>query len=176
MRLYTSRERQCRLGYDSSPQCDSFQLGEFTRFLTRTAYLKACTLYLLEPTPDVANEVHPKDINLAISSLRGCPSYQIDTNHAHCGPRKLIISGLDAIQSMLTERGIGICYDCWTSPQPRNPPWLGAERSWFGNLLSFHERITMPRDHTDDPKVQGEHYSAKDFFMAKEKIWDSNEH
>lgn len=26
--LYTSRERQCRLGYENSPQCDSFQLGK----------------------------------------------------------------------------------------------------------------------------------------------------
>ncbi|MCJ1304805.1 hypothetical protein MMC08_007618, partial [Hypocenomyce scalaris] len=26
--LYTSKQRQCKLGYDSSPQCDSFQLGE----------------------------------------------------------------------------------------------------------------------------------------------------
>lgn len=25
--LYTSRSRQCKLGYDTSPQCDSFQLG-----------------------------------------------------------------------------------------------------------------------------------------------------
>ncbi|KAI7068001.1 hypothetical protein KC339_g15177 [Hortaea werneckii] len=41
LRLYASRDRQCRLGYDSSPQCDSFQLGEMNIKLTGTTHTAA---------------------------------------------------------------------------------------------------------------------------------------
>lgn len=34
--LYTSRERQCRLGYDNSAQCDSFQLGKSSKGYLRS--------------------------------------------------------------------------------------------------------------------------------------------
>lgn len=170
IKLYTSRTRQCRLGYDNSMQCDSFQLGEFVRFLTKLSFLKVCTLTLLEPSPEVANDVMPTNINLIMSSLRSCPSYQIDPNHAHCGPRKMMIMGLDTIQSSLTERGIGICYHCWTSSQPRNSSWRTAKRPLSVSMLRFHEGSTMPRDHSDDLSIQ-EHYSARGFFTANDKIW-----
>src|SRR5215469_6497984 len=35
LKLYSSTDRQCKLGYDTSPQCDSFQLGEMLRFFQR---------------------------------------------------------------------------------------------------------------------------------------------
>jgi hypothetical protein len=41
LRLYTSGERQCKLGYDTSLQCDSFQLGEMVRFLPQDRYRQA---------------------------------------------------------------------------------------------------------------------------------------
>ncbi|KAJ4291983.1 hypothetical protein N0V90_009881 [Kalmusia sp. IMI 367209] len=40
LKLYTSGERQCKLGYDTSVQCDSFQLGEMVRFFTRLGTLR----------------------------------------------------------------------------------------------------------------------------------------
>ena len=33
--LYTFQPNQCRLGYDTSPACNSFQLGEMIRFFAR---------------------------------------------------------------------------------------------------------------------------------------------
>ncbi|USP80326.1 hypothetical protein yc1106_07600 [Curvularia clavata] len=72
LKLYTSGERQCKLGYDTSVQCDSFQLGEMVRFFCKidTVRLQGKIYDNTEPT------YYLGDIDRLLSSLRQCSNYQ----------------------------------------------------------------------------------------------------
>lgn len=109
LRLYTSRERQCKLGYDSSGQCDSFQLGEMIRFFTRSGTLQLQGTILDTAEPPVPFE---GDVFNLIDLLRQVPEYQIDRNHSHCGIRTRLIPMLDLITESLYH--VGICAECWS--------------------------------------------------------------
>ena len=101
--LFTEKgTRHCKLGYDTSPQCDSFQLGEFVKFLTR------CGTLSFGSAPKL---VKNRNIKALLDTLRQCPSYQLDPNHAHCGPRKSFITGLEHIERHLIDGFIGLCLD-----------------------------------------------------------------
>ncbi len=164
--LLTSRSRQCRLGYDSSPQCDSRQLGEFIQFLTRIG-----TLQLRGTIEDATpNNVSIGDIRPLIGSLHQCPAYQVDSNHSHCGPKKQFMLGLDFIQFCLQDQHIGICLECWENPK--------LARTWSESKhpLTFdthlHAWSLMPKSLTS--KSGGcEHNRSlgHDFFTAVERRW-----
>jgi hypothetical protein len=81
--LYSSRERQCRLGYDSSAACDSFQLGEMIRFFSRIGLLQIkSTIFDVSEAP----EPYEGDMFTLIDSMRQVPEYQLPF-HSHCGVR-----------------------------------------------------------------------------------------
>ncbi|KAL1877542.1 hypothetical protein VTK73DRAFT_8600 [Phialemonium thermophilum] len=104
--LYTSRNRQCRLGYDSSAACDSYQLGEMVRFLTSRRLL-----YLVDFSPasvDKVSDSSQTEIGGIIATLKQCPAYQIDKNHTNCGLRIRLLPILELIQSMLSSNVIAI--------------------------------------------------------------------
>ncbi|KAI6245908.1 hypothetical protein HI914_06018 [Erysiphe necator] len=111
LNLYSSRELQCKLGYVSSNNCDSFQLGEMVKFLTKKELL---FLISFQPTlfdDDSESCSWPKaytgDIDTLIGKLRQCPSYKLDEYHSHCGLRSRLIPALDYIMSCLSV-GLGI--------------------------------------------------------------------
>nr|POE86443.1 hypothetical protein CFP56_46627 [Quercus suber] len=108
--LYTSRDRQCKLGYDSSAQCDSFQLGEMVRF-----FKKSGTLQLQGSVFDTSEQPLPfeGDVSVLLDTLRQAPEYQIDRNHNHCGIRTRLMPLLDLVQECLQH--IGICAECWST-------------------------------------------------------------
>lgn len=130
LRLYTSRERQCKLGYDSSGQCDSFQLGEMIRFFTRsgTLQLQGAIFDTSEPPMPFEGDV----FNL-VDLLRQVPEYQIDRNHSHCGIRTRLIPLLDLITESLY--CIGVCSECWSQNRveyawmERKPPLTWKRQS-----------------------------------------------
>ncbi|KAI9838073.1 MAG: hypothetical protein M1819_006228 [Sarea resinae] len=95
LNLYTSKDRQCKLGYDSSPQCDSFQLGEMIRFFTRVGTLRLQGTIFDTQGP----QYYPGDIKTLLKTLRQCPSYQINPNHAHCGLRTRIEPVLNVLEN-----------------------------------------------------------------------------
>ena len=64
-----------------------------------------------------------RDVRDLISKLKECPSYQFDNNHAHCGPRKLLIAGLTHIQDNLRDSDIGVCLDCFFDPNRALGSW-----------------------------------------------------
>ncbi|EME85519.1 uncharacterized protein MYCFIDRAFT_98467, partial [Pseudocercospora fijiensis CIRAD86] len=86
--LYSSRERQCRMGYDSSAACDSYQLGEMVRFFARIGTLRVQgTIFdTAEPPAPYAG-----DIFALIESMRQVSEYQIDKFHSHCGFRTRLL-------------------------------------------------------------------------------------
>ena len=111
LRLYTSRSRQCKLGYDTSAACDSYQLGETIRFLTHKNLL-----HLTDFGPESVYEVpdhcklHLEDV---VATLRQFPSYQIDNHHKNCGLRIRILPILEYVQTMLASSAVAITSTAW---------------------------------------------------------------
>jgi len=172
LKLYTSGERQCKLGYDNSVQCDSFQLGEMVRFFIRLGTLRLQgTIYDSE-----IPQAYAGDIDRLIDTLRQCPSYQIDRNHAHCGLRSRLIPLLDLIQNHLSldagSLDVGICADCWQNHR--------AEYSWS----EAKRPLLWTRSNLTRRKMQGEaqgslclarHHSVRDMFTAVERDWTAKD-
>lgn len=149
--LYTEKgTRHCKLGYDTSPQCDSFQLGEFVKFLTR------CGTLSFGAVPKL---VKHRNVNALLDSLRQCPSYQLDPNHAHCGPRKSFVAGLEHIERHSTDGFIGLClktrrdgslfHDLWSSPEiPKAAVATTNQEVFRCSLLDSHiaaRELFMPK-------------------------------
>lgn len=109
--LYTSRTQVCRLGYDSSPACDSFQLGEMVRFLAhkKLLFFVDYSSASFEALQDFATT----DIVHIISLLSQMTSYQIDRNHTNCGLRTKTLPILQFMKSMLSSNVISIPRSAW---------------------------------------------------------------
>lgn len=163
--LYTSKTRQCKLGYDSSPQCDSFQLGEFIKFLTRIGTLRLQGALLETDEHDIVTG----DLRTTIKDFRACPAYQVDTNHSHCGPKKQLLAGLDYIESRLGEYHVGICFKCWKNPASDHF-WSTAKRSPFFSSATAEGWRTRERRECERNQI---HDSTRDFFMAVDRGWQT---
>ncbi|EGX96993.1 hypothetical protein CCM_01652 [Cordyceps militaris CM01] len=109
--LYSSRERQCKLGYDSSAACDSFQLGQMIKFLVskNLLYMVDYSASSINAVPD-ASSVNIEEL---LSTLRQYPSYQVDKNHTNCGPRVRIGPIFDYFQSMLSASVVSLSHADW---------------------------------------------------------------
>ncbi|KAI9753451.1 MAG: hypothetical protein M4579_005171 [Chaenotheca gracillima] len=178
--LYTSRERQCKLGYDSSPQCDSFQLGEMIRFFTRVDTIKMQG----KLTPDAIAEEdaeldgHTGDIERLIVTMRQCPSYQIDRNHTHCGIRTKLIPALDYIQALVICES-GLCRQCWVDDRA-NYRW--SEREPAGHwTFRRNATATTPASSSSATGAKGQskerpcksgHRIARALFTASTRDWN----
>ncbi|KAI1494301.1 hypothetical protein F5X96DRAFT_11329 [Biscogniauxia mediterranea] len=134
--LYASRgpgaQRQCKLGYDSSAACDSYQLGEMVKFLVhkRLLFLADYSPASLDALPDAA--LLPVDALLA--ALRQCPAYQVDKNHANCGLRTRLLPILDFIQALLSANSVPLARAAWKANRQAAAwmppaPGQGADRN-----------------------------------------------
>lgn len=156
--LYTSKQRQCKLGYDSSPQCDSFQLGEMVRFFNRkgTLRLQGLLTYHEEPQPC------PGKISDVLAALRQCPSYQIDQNHTHCGLRTRLLPILDQLEKFYIEAGV--CLRCWKSDRKAH--------SWSENPIGGEWRFRITHDFgRPGSTCRRDHATAQEMFTAEERQW-----
>jgi len=156
---YASRTRQCRLGYDSSPECDSFQFGEMVRFFLRSGTLELLTTLIPSPSPDP--QPFEGDIALLLDKLKHVPEYQVDRNHTHCGIRTRIVPVLDMIGAAMQHAGI--CGECWAEDRVKHS-WLGAKRPlvWRRGKDAL---VLKAQDH------ERRHASVQDFFLAGERDW-----
>jgi len=171
--LYSSRDRQCRLGYESSAQCDSFQLGEMIRFFSR--------IHMAQVEGNLcgrnATESYPGGIERVLDLLRQCPEYQIDANHKHCGLRKRLIPLLDQLEPYLRTSNatdIGICSNCWQAERTRYA-WNEAKRpvSWRPSTLNFNSGKVRA-------SLGGEaclelHLKVRDEFTATSRDWTADD-
>lgn len=158
--LYSSRARQCRLGYDSSPECDSFQFGEIVRF-----FLRAGTLSLT-PTilpPEEPNQPYEGDILALLDRLKQIPEYQVDRNHSHCGIRTRLVPLADLLGAAATQAGL--CGECWAADRSAHS-WMGAKRplKWVRAKDGVVLRV-------GGGQCGRRHVSVRDFFMATERDW-----
>lgn len=139
--LYTSKERQCQLGYDSSGACDSFQLGEMVKFLCKKDLLSLVPVQAVSPEDEdyIWPDAYTGDIENLIGLLRQCPSYQINQYHSHCGLRTKLLPALEYITSCI-ERGVGVKFgrsksdwvnDAWavrsSTGTKKKSFWVGGE-------------------------------------------------
>ncbi|KAL7902489.1 hypothetical protein HDV63DRAFT_361866 [Trichoderma sp. SZMC 28014] len=111
LNLYCSKERQCKLGYDSSTACDSFQLGQMLKFLVskNLLFLVDYTSPSLEAVPDGAMI----NIDDLLNTLKQCPNYQIDKHHTNCGLKIRMDPIIDYIRTMLSASGTSIAHADW---------------------------------------------------------------
>ncbi|KAK5997145.1 hypothetical protein PT974_02498 [Cladobotryum mycophilum] len=170
LNLYSSKERQCMLGYDSSAVCDSFQLGQMLKFLLskELLFLVDFSTASLESVPDTAM----KNIEELLSTLKGCPAYQIDKNHTNCGLKIRIDPILDYIQSMLGAAVVSINHADWKKRRfdvtwitPENEKEEGNEKKFvFTRALANDQRL----------RYEGAIYTdrmAKNLFTANSWDW-----
>ncbi|ROW17000.1 hypothetical protein VPNG_01173 [Cytospora leucostoma] len=111
VRLYSSRARQCHLGYDSSAACDSFQLGEMVRFLAGRGLL-----FLVDFSPSSPRAVRDfaaVDVGGITAALKKMPAYQIDKHHTNCGLRTRVLPILEYVQAMLGSNAVPLSLQGW---------------------------------------------------------------
>ncbi|OAL44333.1 hypothetical protein IQ07DRAFT_592403 [Pyrenochaeta sp. DS3sAY3a] len=181
LKLYTSGERQCKLGYDTSLQCDSFQLGEMVRFFHKidTLRLQGKIYDNTEPT------YYLGDVDRLLLSLRQCSNYQVDNNHAHCGLRSRILPFLDLIQNQLSldtgSLDVGICAECWVQYRAEYA-WSLSKRPvlWAHTRSLMNSRSvsngTLRKGHQRTPSsCLSKHVAVRDLFMAVERNWTAND-
>ena len=154
--LYTSRERQCKLGYDSSAQCDSFQLGEMMRFFARigTFQFQGTIIDLNDPPTPYAGDLYD-----LLDKLKQVPEYQIDRFHTHCGIRTRITPLLDSLQECL--QYLGICPECWRGDR-REYAWIEQKRPLIWRRQAFRLKS---QEHGN------RHADVRAMFTATERDW-----
>lgn len=156
--MYTSRERQCKLGYESSVACDSYQLGEMIKFFMRVGSLhfQGTIIDSAEPPSPYSGDIHT-----LLDTLRQVPEYQIDRFHTHCGIRTRLVPLLDMLQECL--QFVGVCFDCWQQDRQQTS-WILSNRPLLWKKSAF--RL----------KGQGHdsgHAEVKAMFTAAEREWNS---
>ncbi|KAI1456199.1 hypothetical protein F4805DRAFT_468256 [Annulohypoxylon moriforme] len=175
IKLYTSRTRQCKLGYDSSAACDSYQLGEIIKFLTNKNLM-----FLVDFSPgslDSIADTSLLQIETVISTLRQCPSYQIDKNHTNCGLRTRILSILDFIHGLLSANSIPINRNLWKTNR-QSVAWLPPEGE--GKTSTEEKPFRFTRSLAGDQRFRfenalGAEKFARDVFTASSWDWTAED-
>jgi len=155
IKLYIIEPNQCKYGYDSSPACNSFQLGEMIRFFSRYRTLS------LESTfcPPLQGQTMRGSILDLMTTLRACPGYQINSYHTHCGIRSRFLSCLNGIKPLAQ---VGICLRAWKHV-------LAAE-SWDASPDGRTWRYA-PRSSGHFNAGCDVHRGAKAMYTAEERDW-----
>lgn len=156
--MYTSRDRQCKLGYESSVACDSYQLGEMVRF-----FIKVETLQFQGSIIDSTDAPPPYsgDIHVLLDTLRKVPEYQVDKFHTHCGIRTRLVPLLDLIQECL--QSVGVCFDCWQQDR-HHTTWMLSNRPLIWKKQAFRLK---GQGH------ENRHAEIRAMFTAAEREWSS---
>ncbi|KAL8380716.1 hypothetical protein RB595_005139 [Gaeumannomyces hyphopodioides] len=113
--------QRCWLGYDSSPACDLYQLGQMIKFFSGKKLL-----FLVDFSStsfERVAEFGTTDINHIISLLAQAPSYQIDRHHTNCGLRTKILPVLEYIKAMISSNVLSIPRREWKEDRARQS-WM----------------------------------------------------
>jgi hypothetical protein len=170
MERYSSSTLQCKLHYGNSLQCDTYQLGEMVKFFHKLG------LVSLTSTMAGLDGKDPYDGNIfkAVRLLMGCPSYQIDKDHGHCGVKDRMVPWLTMIEQLIPFTGI--CLECWTEDRKTNA-WKNAKgplslqaRSFFAvsAIKKFFHRPQKSSSAGEDHWNCG---TLRDFFLADAIDW-----
>jgi hypothetical protein len=190
--LYTSRTRQCKLGYESSASCDSYQLGEMVKFLTSRGllYLADFSFYLPSPSADSRSQsgIHTRnpdfattDIGHVLSTLKQIPAYQIDKHHTNCGLRARVLPVLEFVQAMLAAGVVSISRRAWIKDR-EGTSWVRQSDANLkdGESGNGGKVFRFTRGMTTDQRLRYEGALAVDrmaraLFTAREWDWTAEE-
>jgi hypothetical protein len=173
LHLYSSRERQCKLGYDSSKACDSYQLGEMVRFLLHKRLLHLTDFGPRSLDDALDAQSMGMEIGGVISALRQCPAYQVDKNHTNCGLRTRMLPILEYVQAMLSANVVAVAKGAWEKNR--------AAISWYTDRERRDASREKPRvfrfsrSLATDPRLRYEGALAVDRFareMFTADEWD----
>ena len=161
IKLFAFQPNQCRLGYDTSPACNSFQFGEMVRFFARKGTLSLQNSIFPTEQP-VAWE---GDIETLVSMLREIPSYQIDSNHMHCGARNRLLIALNTVQSFPQ---IGVCWSCWQTNRHQES-WVEGPSGGKWAINQWKPTRAM------EPQGCAFHRKTKAMYTAEKREWTATE-
>ncbi|OAQ73057.1 hydroxyproline-rich glycoprotein-like protein [Pochonia chlamydosporia 170] len=136
LNLYSSRDRQCKLGYDSSTACDSFQFGQMLKFL-----MSKDLLFLVDFAPTSVDNIPDTsmiDIDELLGTLKQCPNYQVDKHHMNCGLRIRIEPILDYVRAMVGAGVVAIPLADWKRRR--------GDVSWMGGLRDLKNGTAREED------------------------------
>ncbi|KAI1471315.1 uncharacterized protein F4812DRAFT_413535 [Daldinia caldariorum] len=175
--LYTSRTRQCKLGYDSSAACDSYQLGEMFKFL-----MHKNLLFPVDFSPgslDSIADTSLLQIESVLATLRQCPSYQIDKNHTNCGLRTRVLPILDFILGLLSANSVPITRSTWRSNR-QAVAWMPPEGDAEGKGKQEARPFRFTRSLAGDQRLRfenalGADKFARDVFTAASWDWTAED-
>ena len=173
LQLYTSRERQCKLGYDSSAACDSFQLGQLLRFL-----MSKNLLFLVDFSPvslDAVPDTSMVEIDELLTTLRQCPSYQVDKHHTNCGPRIRVEPVLDYVRAMVSAGVVAIPLADWKRRRA-DVSWVATQTPGDPGEEHKERTFVFTRSLANDQRLRydGAIYAdrmAKKLFTAESWDW-----
>ncbi|CAG7565430.1 unnamed protein product [Fusarium equiseti] len=171
--LFTSRERQCKLGYDSSAACDSYQLGQMLKF-----FVNKNLLFLVDYSPASLNMVPDTamiEIEELLNTLQQCPSYQVDKHHTNCGLRTRLEPILSYMRSMISANVIAISYADWKK-RPTEMSWRAQKEHASDDRDNAPKKFQFTRAIANDQRLryEGALYvdkMAKAMFLADEWDW-----
>ncbi|KDN62957.1 hypothetical protein CSUB01_07006 [Colletotrichum sublineola] len=170
--LYSSRERQCKLGYDSSSACDSFQLGQMLKFFTSKELIG-----VVDFGPSSYDNIPDSsviDMEEILAMLKQVPGYQIDKNHTNCGIRTRIEPIVEYIRSMLSSTVVSISQVDWKNSRA-SASWIpDADKAMSSD--SEKNRFEFTRGLASDQRLryEGNMYAdkmARRLFTADEWDW-----
>ncbi|KAL4949207.1 hypothetical protein BDW69DRAFT_174912 [Aspergillus filifer] len=191
-----TRQFQCRCALGNSSACDTFHLGQMTRFFslrTKTIFIGST---LIDPDfiPDIEDaEAEPRtsterpvDIASTISLLKQCPDYQIDSNHTACGIRRRFLPSMDCIEGFVgDERGLlGVNQSRWHGDENRGgvgSAWPHIQGSWANRshrrALVMDLRLSrisgIPSMSPGGPAGEFREEDARLLFTAKKRNWEA---
>ncbi|KAL4788610.1 hypothetical protein BJX76DRAFT_315197 [Aspergillus varians] len=197
-----SRQYQCRCGLGNSSACDTFHLGQMTRFFslrTKTIFIGSMlidpdfTLDVEDPEDEIdagaepgIQPERPTDIISLLSLLKQCPDYQIDANHTACGIRRRFLPSLDCIEGFVgDERGLlGVNLSYWRgegSAGEGRSKWPNIQGSWANRshrralVIDLRlARITgIPVMSAGGSGAQFREEDARLLFTAKKRNWEA---
>ncbi|KAK7746959.1 hypothetical protein SLS53_002147 [Cytospora paraplurivora] len=183
VRLYSSRVRQCHLGYDSSAACDSFQLGEMVKFLTGKGLL-----FLVNFSPSslgVIRDFAAVDVNGIMAALKKMPAYQIDKHHTNCGLRTRVLPILEYVQAMLGSNAVPLSLQgwkkdrvstSWRAPSAEDGSGVRKRREFDTGKASKNRVFSFTRSVASDQRLKYEgamaaDSMAKQLFLAEDWDW-----
>ncbi|KAJ3950701.1 uncharacterized protein N0V96_001852 [Colletotrichum fioriniae] len=169
--LYSSRERQCKLGYDSSSACDSFQLGQMLKFFTAKELIG-----IVDFGPSSYDNIPDSsviDIEDILAILKQVPSYQIDKHHTNCGIRARLDSIVEYIRSMMSSNVLSIAQVEWKNNRV-TATWVPAEDE--SKLDREEKKFEFTRSLSGDQRLryEGNMYAdkmARKLFTANRWDW-----
>ncbi|KAF9870498.1 hypothetical protein CkaCkLH20_11988 [Colletotrichum karsti] len=169
--LYSSRGMQCKLGYDTSAACDSFQLGQMLKFFTSKELMGMVDFgpSSLDNIPDSS----VVDVEEILAALKQVPSYQIDKHHTNCGIRTRLEPILEYVRSMLSSTVLSISQVDWKNDR-ETATWVPAEiRTSLGRE---EKKFEFTRSLAGDQRLryEGNMYAdkmARKLFTAEKWDW-----